>query len=215
MSDQNPNSAIAKEKVAPESIRTVFRSSLTWIGRHHEKLTVLLVFLTTIAAIVSTFVAIWAVRTQNKVSRELATQQNFLQFYEQWESEGMQVRRARLAAELLENPAPENIDDSPLVFLETLSSATKRGLVDRELVWNTFYVDVTSYWAAAEPYVQKTRLREQCRCMFEELETLSKQLAADEAKKLGNGPSIGHDAESVRRFLELERKRQLPEKEAK
>src|SRR5215207_3155079 len=65
-----------------------------FLSRHHEALGVLLAFVATAAAI-------WAVKTQNDVTRELATQQNFFQFYEQWESEGMQERRARLAAELL------------------------------------------------------------------------------------------------------------------
>jgi hypothetical protein len=210
LSDQNPNSAIDRENVSPKLIRQPLSVPLIWIwrfiGRHHEILTVILAFVATLAAI-------WAVTTQNMISRELATQQNFLQFYEQWESEGMQGRRARLAAELLRNSTPDNIDDSPLVFLETLSNATKRGLLDRELVWTTFYVDLTSYWAAAQPYVQESRSREQCPCIFEELEALSKQFATEEARRRGQEASlIGHDAESVRRFLELERKRQLPEK---
>jgi len=207
MSDQSPNSATDTEKVGlsvPDSI-------WHFIRRHHEPLSVVLAFVATLAAIVATAAAIWSVKTQNMVSRQLATQQNFLQFYEEWESEGMQERRAHLAAELLENPTPENIDDSPLVFLEILSNATKRGLLDRELVWTTFYVDLTSYWAAAQPYIQRTRLREQCPCIFEELEAFSKQLANEEARRRGQTASlIGHDADSVRRFLELERKRQLP-----
>jgi hypothetical protein len=181
MSDQSPNSAIENEEVVVSAPHRIWR----FIGRHHETLGLVLAFVATLAAIVAALAAIWSVNTQNMVSRELATQQNFLQFYEQWESDGMQERRAHLAAELLENPTPENIDDSPLVFLETLSNATKRGLLDRELVWTTFYVDVTSYWAAAEPYIQKTRLREQCPCIFEELEALSKQLANEEALRRG------------------------------
>ena len=182
-----------------------------FLEKHHEPLTVVLAFVAALVAIVATFAAIWSVKAQNMVSQELATQQNFFQFYQQWESEGMQERRGRLAAELLEDPPPEIIDDSPLVFLETLSNATKRGLLDRELVWTTFYVDVTSYWAAAQPYVQKLRSREQCSCLFEELEALSKQLATDEVRRRRqNTGLIGHDPESVRRFLELERKRHLP-----
>jgi hypothetical protein len=209
MSDQNPNSAINQEAVVPKSILRRLSAPLIWIwhsiGKHHEIVTVILAF-------VGTWVAIWAVATQNKISRELATQQNFLQFYEQWESDGMQERRARLAAELLRDSTPERIDDSPLVFLETLSNATKRGLVDRELVWTTFYVDVTSYWAAAKAYTRRTRFREQCPCIFEELEALSKQLVDKEAQRRGQNVSlIRLDTASVRRFLELERKRQLPE----
>jgi hypothetical protein len=176
----------------------------TWrfIGSHHEALLVVLTFIATIAAI-------WAVRTQNGVSRELATQQNFFLFYEQWESDGMQERRARLAAELLENSTPDTVDDSPLVFLETLSDAEKRGLLDRQLVFTTFYVDVTSYWAAAQHYAQSERSKEKCTCIFEELEHLSQRLDQQARSEGQSESSIGHDTESVRRFLELERKRQI------
>jgi hypothetical protein len=204
MSDQNPSKPIHKLELA----KVIWR----FVAGHQEGLLVILAFVATLAAIAGTFAAFWAVKTQNKVSRELATQQNFLLFYEQWESDGMQERRARFASELLENPTPENVDDSPLVFLETLSNAAKRGLLDRELVWTTFYIDVTSYWAAAQPYIQQNRLREQCSCIFEELEALSKQLVAQAGTRGQNQSLIGTNKESVRRFLELERRRQSPEK---
>src|SRR3954470_21910033 len=66
------------------------------------------------AAVIGVFVVVYL---QNRATRQLNSQQLFFQFYNQWESDGMQERRARLAADLLNNSTPENIDDSPLVFL--------------------------------------------------------------------------------------------------
>src|ERR1700749_3928278 len=62
-----------------------------WLYKHHEVLTVIASWAGVIAAI---SLVVW----QNKVARDTASQQNFMQFYQQWESDGMQERRARLAA---------------------------------------------------------------------------------------------------------------------
>ena len=188
------------------------RKAWGFITAHNQALLVILTFPAIVAAFAGTFAAIWAVRTQNNVSRELARQQSFFLFYEQWESEGMQERRARLASELLENPTPQNPDDSPLVFLETLADAERRGLLDRQLVFNTFYVDATSYWAAARLYAETERKQEKCSCIFKELQDLSDRLDQQSRDQGESESLIGHDSTAVHRFLELERKRGITEK---
>jgi len=185
-------------------VTLVFWSPLTafWgtVSKYHEPLGVLV-------AVTATFVAIAAVWCQNKASQDLAKKQNFFQFYQQWESEGMQERRARLAAALLENPNAELIDDSPLVFLETLADATDRDAVDFDLMWTTFYIDSASYWTAAQPYIDRGR-RKGCKCFFSKLGVLIPRLN-QRAEQEGENPSRVSDSSSVHEFLEWERNRGL------
>jgi len=112
----------------------------------------------------------------------------------------MQERRARLAAALLENPVPIDLDDSPLVFLETLSKATSAESTDYDLVWTTFFYDLTNYWAAAKSYALETRKSEKCECIF--VEKMSKRFVD---KPVSEHPkqqrSAEEEQESVKRFL--------------
>ena len=186
-------------------VRAIFKSSLrgfgSWLYDHREMLTLLASWVGVVAAI---SLVVW----QNKISREMAIQQNFMQFYQQWESDGMQERRARLAQALLQESTPTELDDSPLLFLETLSHATRRGLTDRELVWTTFSVDIQSYWPAAQKYVDQIRATEKCKCLYEELEALYWEFERRESQRRGeSGALIGRDPESIRRFLNWEKQR--------
>jgi hypothetical protein len=171
--------------------------------------------LSTLAAFAAVFVTIVVMWSQNSLTREITKQQFFLQFYQQWESDEMQTRRADLAESLLKNPIPANIDDSPLLFLETLAEASKRGLIDRDLMWTTFSVDVINYWAAAQPYVKRIRQEEQCSCLFAELEGLHNRLL-DESRRRGEQQSLfGRDEGSIHRFLEWEKRRKSTESNLK
>jgi len=188
-------------------LRGSMRISWRWLYKHHEVLTVIASWAGVIAAI---SLVVW----QNKVARDTASQQNFMQFYQQWESDGMQERRARLAAALLANPVPKDLDDSPLVFLETLSKATSDESTDYDLVWTTFYYDLTNYWAAAKSYALETRKSEKCECIFEELEKMSKRFVEKPVSKHPKQQrSPEEEQESVKRFLNWEVNRRLTQSE--
>lgn len=199
------------------------RLKRTWIfiSTHHEVIGVVLTFASVILAVLATVAAFWAVHSQNAsnrelanqqnaINRELANQQNFFQFYQQWESDEMQERRARLATALLANRQPNQLDDSPLVFLETLSHASNQKLVDHDLTWNAFYTDLTSYWAAAREYALKVRKEENCECVFSELEKANNEFVAQASSKKGKSAASKeeHDA-AVTRFLQWEANRRL------
>jgi hypothetical protein len=174
-----------------------------FVSKYHEPIAVLV-------AIAATFVAMATVWLQNETSKELAKKQNFFQFYQQWESDGMQERRARLAATLLKNRKPEELDDSPLVFLETLSKATKDESTDYGLVWTTFYYDLTNYWAAAKEYADDLRAKENCKCFYEELEKMSERFINEPVSE--HPKQSGTEEEqrnSVDRFLKWEMNRKL------
>jgi hypothetical protein len=157
------------------------------------------------AAVLVVFIAL---HLQNRATRELNSQQLFLQFYNQWEAEDMQQRRARLASALLADPTTRDIDDAPLVFLETVAHCARRGLLDHDLVWTTFSVDISNYWFAAQNYVTHVRKSEADPELFRELQTAHDSFTDDQARRKGAERSrVGRDPASVRRFLEWEARR--------
>lgn len=150
-----------------------------------------------------------AIQTQLEETKKTTTQQFFIAFYEQWESDGMQKRRARLAESLLQDSIPKDLDDSPLVFLETLATASKKGLIDRDLLWSTFSVDVEGYWPAAEPYINQVRKSEKCKCLFSDLELFHKTLVEQDRENGEQNALSAGDKDAVRRFLKWEQARKI------
>ena len=83
--------------------------------------------------------------------------QLFMQIAAQYDSENMQKIRAALAAQLLNNSTTLDINDSLLVFYENIGLLERRKLLDSELMFNTFALDVCGYWSALQHYVKHVR----------------------------------------------------------
>ena len=117
----------------------------------------------------------------------------------------MQKRRAFLARKLLSDPNTLDIDDTLLVFLETLAHMTSRKLLDRDLVWNTFSIDVCSYWFALKHYVLQIRKDFSDPTWFEEIEALNNSILWKDTPRHGAFDSqVGITHSAVERFLKLE-----------
>lgn len=153
-------------------------------------------------AISATFFVVWR---QIRASKQLASIQLFLQLATQWDSANMQQKRARLARRLLADRAAVDLDDTALVFLETLAHMVKRGLVDRDLVWTTFSIDVSSYRAVVRHYIDYERKRKSDPTLFEELEALSQSFAVHDQVSRGAGESqLGFTRSALESFLQWE-----------
>ncbi len=87
---------------------------------------------------------------------------------ERFNSKGMKRTRSEGARALLDRGEQlstaryENADDI-LDFFETLGLMTRRGALDKEMVWSTFFPWIEVYWLASQEYVKSE--------MIEELET--------------------------------------------
>lgn len=121
----------------------------------------------------------------------------------------MQSRRARLAKSLLQSQTPEEVDDSPLVLLETLGNASKRGLIDDDLLWTTFSFDIEGYWLASRAYVHRVRQKEHCDCLFTELEALYERVVQKDHERGESNGIPPDDKDAIERFLKWERKRKI------
>src|SRR6266404_6616600 len=99
--------------------------------------------LATWAAVGGTLVAVWR---QNRAAKVLARRQLFLQLAAQYDSEYFQQKRAALARKLSNDRTNLDLDDTVLVFFETMAHMEREGMIDSDLVKTTFVVDICSYW---------------------------------------------------------------------
>ena len=180
--------------------------------------TLLLIFaaISTWASVVAAFGAVAAVRAAVRLARfqvdaakSLTCLQLFLQLAAQYDSSDMQRARARLAAKLLANSETLEVEDTLLVFYENLGILVRRKLLDPELVWNTFSIDVQCYWPALEHYVNHCRYTKyNCDTIFEEFEELYKHFRDIKRSPLGTPvPQVPFTAEVMKQFLRDEERR--------
>lgn len=133
-------------------------------------------------AVAGAFVAVYL---QNRTAKRLMCLQVSIQLTTQYDSEAMQLSRARLASKLLSDPKALVIDDSILIFLENVAHLARRNLLDEGYVWNVFGLDVPYYWTALRHYIMHMREILDDPCLFEELEALSKCLCAYRVSPMG------------------------------
>jgi hypothetical protein len=149
--------------------------------------------------------ALLVVYLQNRSAKRLTCLQLFMQLAAQYDSVDMQRTRVRLASKLLSYPTTVEINDSLLVFYENIAILHRRGLLDSELMDNTFSIDVRSYWAALRHYVEYMRKTFGDNKIFFELEKLNdhfvKEAQSQEGTPLSN---VGLTAEAIQGFLRCE-----------
>jgi hypothetical protein len=100
----------------------------------------------------------------------------------QYDSADMHSIRRRLAGRLLTDRTTLDVEDTLLVFFENLAILSRKHLLDRDLVWNTFAFDVRRYWHVLSGYVELSRQTCGDPTLYEEFERLA--LASDLAGRL-------------------------------
>lgn len=153
-------------------------------------------------AVLGTLFVMWR---QNKATKLLMSRQLFLELAAEWDSSYMQQKRAQLAKTLLEKSDGLQLDDTVLIFFETLAHMERKGIIDPELVKTTFVVDISFYWLATRHYVFHIRDKLSEDRFFEEMAELSDRLYR-EYTALNPSSKIGHPS-ALRDFLEWEARR--------
>lgn len=156
-------------------------------------------------AIIGAAFVLWR---QNKKAKELTCLQLYLQLSAQYDSPEMNIRRARLAKKLLNNPEALDLDDSLLVFYENVGLMLERDLLDVDLVDNFFGYDIRHYWYSLEHYIKYARkFDDTLYIYFEKLKNKTTEHAINKYKvgeKYENILSISKDD-----FLESEIRREI------
>ena len=121
----------------------------------------------------SVVVAMAILHIQNRTTKELTGLQTFLQLSAMWEATQMQSKRAILARKLLANRNDLDLDDSVLIFFETLAHMVSRNAIDRDLVWNMFHIDLCCYWVSVRHFVLHVRKELSNPLLFAKMEELN------------------------------------------
>ena len=127
--------------------------------------------------------ALYAVWRQTKVTRDTTSVQLFLNVSNQYQLPEMRRLRGKFAKSLLSSKNKEDMDESVLEFFETLAHLTRRGMLERQMVWNTFSIESRIYWFAAEPYVRTLRGKYNDPTLYEELEWLNRTMVKMETAR--------------------------------
>lgn len=141
---------------------------------------------------------------QSSTAKRLTCLQVFNQLAATYDSEQFNLRRANLASQLIRDPNLTQIDDLLLVFYENLALMIKLRLLDRDLTYNTFGMDVISYWCALEGFVRRTRADCQDDSMYEEFEWLKNYFHGENVRRGIRNLGVNTDRVAVLRFLQME-----------
>ena len=153
-----------------------------------------------IAIAVTIGIASWQIRTAKFVSGVDV----LLRMEDEFQGEKMLIERKSAASVLLKKPnsTPEDMDDL-LDFFESLGLLTRRGALDKEMVWNNFFYWAHRYWIAAEDYIAEKQKKDPTE--WENFTKLEKDLIKIE-KKHGStyNLKLTKNSPDIKTFLEEE-----------
>jgi hypothetical protein len=164
-------------------------------------------------------VTLLVVFLQNRNAKRLSCLQLFIQLAAQYDSVQMQRVRASLAAKLLSDPKTLEINDSLLVFYENIAILHRKGLLDSDLMYNTFFIYICGYWQALRHYIEQMRKTFDDDLFLIEFEQLNNYFVQATQTRRGTSSSqVVLTDENVKNFLRWEvlrsREHSLPEQDA-
>jgi len=154
------------------------------------------------ATVLCALVVVWS---QNRSSKRIACLQLFVQLSAQYDSSDMRGIRRRLADKLLSDLKSVEVEDSLPLYFENLAILSRRRLLDRDLMWNTFVFDVPRYWHVLKHYVEFCRKKFANPAIYEEFQLLATQLSSQTRSPLGTElPPLDLSEDDIREFLRYE-----------
>jgi hypothetical protein len=170
--------------------------------------------LSAIGALVGLIISLWFSWRGHRRSR-FALGVDVLLKQEDRFNNGADMLRARpLAAEALLRHEYNDCVDDVLDFFETIAILTRKGAIDEDLVWHTFFYWIEGYYQAAERYI-RTEQRE-WPTTWEDLTWLYKKLCKIERRKEKcSDEDIINSDDELKEFLELEKRINQPHIEAR
>jgi len=128
-----------------------------------------------------------------------------------FDSNDMRHHRRQFAKALLDHR--DGIDPSKdipaLQFLEEVAYMTRRGVLDKGMVWNSFFWYLGYYYPAVTSgpdLLEEARRRTHCTALYREIAWLYKELCRVDAREEGALHYVPPSDEDIRRFLQDESK---------
>jgi hypothetical protein len=121
---------------------------------------------------------------QRQDAKELLAVQISVELTKQFDSLEMHRARRTIAKQLIKNSA--EIDETRLVdFFEDLAMYTKKGRIDKDIVYQTYSYWIERYWQALTIYINSFRKQEEDISYYANFEELNKEMLAIDAKARG------------------------------
>jgi hypothetical protein len=151
-----------------------------------------------VAAALGAAAALW---TQLRSSRVSLGFDLLLRLDERFNGGEMLKTRRKAAKEMLEGADP-HLDDI-LDFFEMIGMLVRRGVLDGEMVWHSFFYWLNSYWHLASARISQARTEDAT--VWADLTTLYAKLVKLERKERGLADAdVVPSKDSLLRFLESE-----------
>jgi hypothetical protein len=138
-------------------------------------------WLSAMAAIATAGFTYWLVKSENDRARETFTWELIPKMDERFGSASMREKRKRAAQALR---FKRNLEDAEDVwdFFDTLGYMVRRGAIDKEMVWHTFFYWIDGYWSASSEYIAAEQ--EKTPTVWEDFRMLHELTLALEKKRL-------------------------------
>jgi|SRR5580692_5454699 hypothetical protein len=156
-----------------------------------------------VAAWLTAVIVFWQVRQESKLSRMAMGVESLLRLLESWDSPRFVRIRRQAAKALLEEKPDENVD-TILDWFETVALLVRRGGLDEEFTWHTFYWWIAHYWYAARDYIREVQ-QEEGPATWKDLGSLMSRLYVHEARASNlTSAEVAPSAAELREFLASE-----------
>lgn len=165
-----------------------------------------------ITAVAGTIISIWAIIIESKSSRLLHSSDMILNLFESFNNDEMRRARKASATYLLSSMDNPNTDEQPntdvekvLDFFQLIGLLTRRGALDKQMVWSKFFYYLHPYHYAAEKYITTRRNIHEDISLWADINKLHKRLISIE-KHERQCPitKISLDKDSIKKYLEEE-----------
>ena len=121
-----------------------------------------------------TFIAIYR---QLRIARSAAATAQLASFDQQWESERIIRYRLSVLVAVREGAKPEDLPFGAAAalanFWDNVAGLTRRGHVDRELLWTEYGAICESWWVTLAPFINDYRAREDNPSLWRQFEWLA------------------------------------------
>ena len=120
-------------------------------------LATIIIAATAIITAIAALRTITALRDQSRLTKATIEVDVLLRLEAAWRSQRMLQTRSAAAKALLAGTIDDLNIDRLLYFLELIALLMKRGVLEEETTWHTFYWPMVNYWHAAANYIESVR----------------------------------------------------------
>jgi hypothetical protein len=155
-----------------------------------------------LAAIATACVVFWQVKQEARLTRYSVGIETLLRFDENWDD--LSKVRAQAAAEIQAGNFGSYVVQV-IDFFDTVGTLARKGVLDKELVWHTFYWPMANYWAVCQDFVRETQTSEGTATWEDYCELMGEMKLTEAERSKRPLAAIGPSKDQVAEFMAEEK----------